>query len=376
MRNSRWLFVPVVLAVCACPAPAVAGYVYAVIDPAGSNDLEVNVNGLNASGQATGSYLDLGLTSHGFVRDAGGSITTFDGAPGASSTLAMAINNIGEVAGDYHDAGNHIHGFLRDPGGLLTSFDVPGSRRTVIDALNNSGASAGIYADANNVFHGFIRQADGTVTTIDPPGSTHTFVSSLNASGVVSGAFTDLSGALHGFLRSASGSYTVFDSPGSLNTPVLLNNAGLVAGTYNVGGFPYSGYLRDTSGTIVSFDVPGSTSTIINALNNVGAIGGQYDNFGFVRNLDGSIATLVAPGDIGGGTDVTALNDSGQAAGSYFNSNGRNLGFIATPSAVPEPNSIVLLASSVLAGLAFHLGRRRKATDSASRNRPLTSLMA
>ena len=53
-----------------------------------------------------------------------------------------------------------------------------------------------------------------------------------------------------------------------------------------------------------------------------------------------------------------------------------NLGFIATPSAVPEPSSIVLLASGVLAGLAFHRGRRRRATDTASRSRLLTSLMA
>ena len=47
----------------------------------------------------------------------------------------------------------------------------------------------------------------------------------------------------------------------------------------------------------VPFDVPGSTSTIFNALNNYGAVGGQYDangsTYGFLRGADGSIATLV-----------------------------------------------------------------------------------
>ena len=240
MRNSRWLFVPVVLAVCACPAPAVAGFVYAVIDPTGSNGLEVDVNGLNASGQATGSYLDLDGTYHGYVRDATGSITTF--APGVTATFALAINGAGEVAGSYNDTRNHIHGFLRDPGGSITTFDVPGSIRTAILSLNDSGASAGIYTDANNMVHGFIRQADGTVATFDgPPGSTRTLVNSTGAaSGVATGAYADASGTFHGFLRAANGTITLFDSPGSLNTPALLNNAGLVAGTYNVGGFPYS----------------------------------------------------------------------------------------------------------------------------------------
>ena len=88
MRSSRWLYVPVLLAVCACPAPAVAGYIYAVIDPSGSDGSEVDVNGLNASGQAAGSYSDLDGTVRGFVRDASGSITTF-AEPGAVRDLSQ-----------------------------------------------------------------------------------------------------------------------------------------------------------------------------------------------------------------------------------------------------------------------------------------------
>jgi hypothetical protein len=369
MRISRWLFVPVLLAFFACPAPARAGYVYAIIDPAGSDGEEVDVNGLNARGQAVGSYIDLDGTYHGFVRDAGGSIASFTAAPGADYTFALAINNIGEVAGFYHDGGGQ-HGFLRDSNGLLTTVVVPGAIKTAIDALNASGASAGTYVDASNLRQGFIRLANGIVTTFTLPNATNVFVSSINASGMVSGAYSDAAGVTHGFLRAADGSYTVFDSPGSMNTPVLVNDAGLVAGSYNIGGYPYHGYSRDTSGTLVPFEVPGGTSTFVNALNNAGAIGGQYDAFGFVRGPDGSFTTLVGPGDVGG-TYVTALNDWGQAAGSYTDSDFRNVGFIAT--AVPEPNSIVLLASGVLAGLAWYRCRSRREARFGSPGRSITS---
>jgi hypothetical protein len=55
MRNSRWLFVPVLLAICACPAPSLAGYIYAVIDPAGSDGEEVDVNIHTASSAIPGA---------------------------------------------------------------------------------------------------------------------------------------------------------------------------------------------------------------------------------------------------------------------------------------------------------------------------------
>jgi hypothetical protein len=128
--------------------------------------------------------------------------------------------------------------------------------------------------------------------------------------------------------------------------------------------FDFHGFLRDAAGTIVPFDVPGSSSTIIIALNNAGAVGGQYvaDNFshGFLRGPDGSIVTLDGPADSQGGGGVTASNDSGQAAGSYYGPDGRNLGFIATPTAaVPEPSSLALIgAGMVVLGIGW---RRRVA---------------
>ena len=70
-------------------------------------------------------------------------------------------------------------------------------------------------------------------------------------------------------------------------------------------------------------------------------------SFGFVRGPDGSIATLTAPGDIGGGTYVTALNDSGQAAGSYSDSGWSEPGLHRyAKSAVPSPARLSCLRAA------------------------------
>jgi hypothetical protein len=76
-------------------------------------------SGLNQAGAAVGEYLDASGVYHGFVRAAGGSITTFD-APGADTTafdfngtFPASINPGGAIAGYYLDGSGAAHGFLR-----------------------------------------------------------------------------------------------------------------------------------------------------------------------------------------------------------------------------------------------------------------------
>ena len=80
---------------------------------------------INAQGEITGSFSD-GTGSHGFVREANGSIKVFDG-PGAIWTSPASINARGEITGSFSD-GTGSHGFVREPKGNIIVFDGgPGS---------------------------------------------------------------------------------------------------------------------------------------------------------------------------------------------------------------------------------------------------------
>src|SRR5260370_39623359 len=86
---------------------------------------------VNEAGAITGWYTDLRFVNHGFVRNLGGTITTFD-APGAGTgagrgTLAYSVSPAGVIAGYYQDANSVSHGFLRGSDGTFTTFDAPGA---------------------------------------------------------------------------------------------------------------------------------------------------------------------------------------------------------------------------------------------------------
>jgi hypothetical protein len=97
-----------------------------------------------------------GHGSHGFLRDAGGEITTFDPA-GSKGTLVRALNDSGEAAGDFNDGSANL-GFIRDAGGSITLIDPLGSNSVTVNALNNGGAVAGDFFQGG-MFHGFVATA-------------------------------------------------------------------------------------------------------------------------------------------------------------------------------------------------------------------------
>ena len=79
------------------------------------------------------------------------------------------------------------------------------------------------------------------------------------------------------------------------------------------------------SGTIVTFDVPGAAWTGGASINASGTIAGSYYDVGggfrgFLRNSDGSIILIDAPGagqGVGQGTYVIGINDAGTIFGYY-----------------------------------------------------------
>jgi hypothetical protein len=73
---------------------------------------------MNNSGQITGNLRDANYNTHGFYRDAVGTITVFD-APRAGTgeengTFPSSINTLGQIAGTVSDAQGVLHGFVRE----------------------------------------------------------------------------------------------------------------------------------------------------------------------------------------------------------------------------------------------------------------------
>jgi hypothetical protein len=80
----------------------------------------VDPKDINPKVQITGTYLDSGFVSHGFLRQADGTITTFDALPGPfEATDPSTINSARQIAGRYFD-GAIPHDSLRQAGGTIT----------------------------------------------------------------------------------------------------------------------------------------------------------------------------------------------------------------------------------------------------------------
>ena len=236
---------------------------------------------INASGAVTGSYFDENFLSHGFVRAADGTLTTFD-VRGAVSTNAKAINPLGVVTGYYYDANNVPHGFVRMPNGRSIAFDAPGAAfGTQPLGLNVKGAIIGQFFDGNFPAHGFVRAPDGSFVAFDPPGATYTEPNDINAAGMITGSYHDENYVFHGFVR-VNGSIITFDVPGAGTgsfqgtNAAAIDHGGTVTGYYIDANGMVHGFIRARNGAITPFDAPDSTSTLSLAISTRGLVTGIF----------------------------------------------------------------------------------------------------
>lgn len=86
-------------------------------------------------------------------------ITTFD-APGAGTgagqgTFAERINAAGVIAGDSTDSSYVSHGYVRAANGTITTFDVSG-QGTWAYGINTAGVITGPSVDGSSVYHGYL----------------------------------------------------------------------------------------------------------------------------------------------------------------------------------------------------------------------------
>ena len=331
---------------------ATSGATYTTLNVAGAGTQSgagTTAQAINLAGSVTGYYKDSGGIEHGFVW-INGKYKSFDASAG-SNTAPSALNDAGTITGIWYPVGSsYAHGFVRDAGGSVTLFDGPnGAYSTSAFAINKDGFIAG---DASNgTPYGYIRKADGHFTTVAVSGARATIGISINDSWVLGGHSFDQNFVAHAFVKTWSGSTTMFDAPGAGSAQQQqgtyaphLNSAGVGAGQFVDAKNVSHGYIRTTAGAITAFDVPKAGTgayqgTVPTAINRAGVVTGFYidangADHGFIRKPNGTIRAFNVPGSGTGsrqGSVPHSINNDGVVSGVYVDSANVNHGFVRTP---------------------------------------------
>jgi probable HAF family extracellular repeat protein len=290
---------------------AEAGYTFVTIAPPGSS--ESSAIDINDAGQIVGQYGFVPVkTDIGFLLS-GGSYSPIDPPGSTGSSAATGINNGGQIV---------VSNFLLSGGSYTALPEVPGTGSPpgtggsppLARGINDAGQIVGYYA-AGGSLHGFLLSG-GSYTTINVPGSEFSEAFQINNAGQIVGAYTTSDGKEHGFLLSG-GSYTTIDVPGATYTAVGgINDAGQIVGSYGAGGTTH-GFLL-SGGSYTTIDVPGANETY-----------------------------------------ASGINDAGEIVGADFGIGSSDLGFLATPGAVPEPSALTMFGIGTLGILVYARFRLR-----------------
>lgn len=278
---------------------------------------------INNKGDIGGLYVLADGTRHGFVWS-GGHISSVD-FPGAANTDVFGINDAGDLAGDYYNTRGFTHGFVLTKGRFV-SVDVRGSGATALAGINNRGAVIAAYNAAANDSVFRIAVIEGEVARkYDYPGAISTLGNGLNDYGDIAGNYS-IAGVTHGFTLS-NGKTTAVDFPNATFTGTYgISNSGDLGGRYTLNGVTH-GYVY-SGGKFTTIDFPGATSTAVDAINSVGDIVGRY-------TLNGTVHAFV----INGYSPTYTVTDLGVLPGGSFSqaSQGNtNNGLIAGVSDVAD----------------------------------------
>jgi len=237
---------------------------------------------INNRGDCTGTYVDSGGVTRGFVRLSNGTFSApiVDPNDIGNTTVALGINSARLVSGYYLN--NTFHGFFLS-GHTYSTFDLPAEVSTFVDALNDAGDFVGT-ADNGSVPQGFVNLA-GVTTLFGIPGAIITQANGLNATDQIVGVYDD-GVTFHGYFRAANGTLTFpIDFPGSTYTNLLaINDGDVCVGRYTGTDGHDHGLLLKLPHSFVSFDYPGATDTALNGINNSRIISGRYTDSGGVNH--------------------------------------------------------------------------------------------
>ena len=108
--------------------------------------------GINSKNDTVGDFITPNFVTHGFYRDAAGTMSQID-YPGAALTTCRAINDLGEITGYYVDTSNVAHGFISKNGKFRT-LPLPDAA-----GINNGGNFVGFFIGKNQEYYGYLAAA-------------------------------------------------------------------------------------------------------------------------------------------------------------------------------------------------------------------------
>jgi len=162
--------------------------------------------GVNDNDVAVGFWTDAQGNNHGYeynIKNHRFSTVTDPSAPTASLTAA-AINNRGDVAGFYTSPSTgNTDGFIKI-GRTFIDLSIPGASSTMALGVNDHDEVVGTYtvgSGSSAVMHGFTWKPGHSFTTVDDPhGMGTTTINGLNDAGDLVGFYVDAAGNTDGFL--------------------------------------------------------------------------------------------------------------------------------------------------------------------------------
>jgi hypothetical protein len=304
------------------------------------------------------------------------SFQTLDNPVDPTFNQLLGINNSGTIAGYFGSgaAGHPNKGYTLVPPSSYTNENFPGSVQTQVTGINNVGTTVGFWSDTNlgvgmDSNFGFV-DVGGAFTNVNNPNTATTppvfnQLLGVNDKNVAAGFYTDAAGNTHGYTYTiATNTFSADindpDGNGTNTTATAINNGGEIAGFFTNMAGDTVGFL-DNGGTFTTVSVPGAMSTMLLGLNNLGIADGVET--GAAGNMHGIIFNSVTdslqifddPNGIGT-TTFNGLNDNGNITGFYVGGDDNTHGLLATTTSVPEPGSLVLLAT----GLFGLFGLRRR----------------
>jgi hypothetical protein len=277
-------------------------------------------------------------------------------------TQLLGINNSQTIAGYFGD-GTIVpnNGFTLVLPSSFTPENFPGAVSTQVVGINGSGETVGFYIDSMGFQHGFT-DIGGTFESVSIPlTTTVTQLLGVNNAGEAAGYYTDSSGNFHPFTY-AGGTFTATTFSGLVSAQATdVNNAGWVTGFNLTSATTSEGFL-DKGGTFTFLEFPGSVFTQALGLNNEGEVVGSYvdvsgNMHGFLYNITAKTYQEIDNPFAPDTTTINGTNDEGQIVGFFTDAIGNTDGFVGTPTATPEPSSLILMATGFF-GLCGYARRR------------------